>query len=549
MKSHGGLRGIVLFGLLSGTVLAGCQREPELHGTPPQIRRLTEAQYRQSIHDVFGATISVVGRFEPDMRVDGLLAVGTSVVSITPGGMEQYEAIARDVARQVLDPANRARLVGCAPTPADGDGRNCATRFLSRVGEHLFRRPLDADDLRRSVNTALYSSKQLGDFYAGLASALSGLMTAPEFLFRIDSVVQTAQGSRLDAWSKATRLSFFLWNTSPDDALLAAAKRGDLDTGQGLAREVDRMIASPRFTEGVRAFFDDFLQLDGLDTLSKDSMIYPAFTAGAAATAREQTLRTISDLLVRRQGDYRTLFTSRTLAMNRALGPIYDVPVPGGDWSMHEFPEADPRAGLLTQVSFVALHSHPGRTSPTLRGKAIREILMCEKIPTPPANVNFTIVQDVTNPHLRTARARVEAHLSDPECAGCHRLTDPLGLALEHFDGAGQFRADENGSPIDTHGKLVDATFEDAAGLGAVLSRDPAVTSCLVQSMWRYASGHTTERGEQRFLGYLEKRLAADGYKVPELMRSIATSRGFYAVGADNTTLEPTAMNEGKTRS
>src|SRR6266567_3800311 len=125
MKSLSDVPSIALAALLLGTALTGCQREPELRATPPQLRRLTEAQYRQSIHDVFGTTISVVGRFEPDMRVDGLLAVGTSVVSITPGGMEQYENIARDVSRQVVDPVNRAQLVRCAPTPADTDGRDC----------------------------------------------------------------------------------------------------------------------------------------------------------------------------------------------------------------------------------------------------------------------------------------------------------------------------------------------------------------------------------------------------------------------------------------
>jgi hypothetical protein len=336
----------------------------------------------------------------------------------------------------------------------------------------------------------------------------------------------------LDGWSKAVRLSYLLWNASPDEPLRTAAQRGDLDSTAGLTSQVDRMIASPRFVAGVRAFFDDFLQFDGLETLTKDAQIYPAFGSGSAADAREQTLRTIIDLLVVRNADYRDLFETRRLAINRNLGPLYDVPVTGKEWQMYEFPPGDPRAGLLTQVGFLAAHSHPGRTSPTLRGKAVREILMCQKIPTPPANVNFRIVQDVTNPHLKTTRARVEAHLSDPECAGCHRLTDPVGLALEHFDGAGQFRASENGAVIDTHGTLADASFDDAAGLGAVLGKDPAVSSCLVQSVWRYASGHVGDRDESAFLHYLDERFAANGYRIPELLRLIATSRNFYAVAA-----------------
>ena len=518
--------------LLLLTAMAGCHREPATAAASPGLRRLTEAQYRQSIEDVFGSNIRVVGRFEPDLRVDGLLAVGTSVVSITPGGMEQYEAIAGDVARQVVDSENRDRLIGCAPAASDPQGRECAAHFLRRVGERLFRRPLGSDEVEQAVKTALQASVQLGDFQAGLASALSGFLTAPDFLFRIDHVTAGPSGAQLDGWSKAVRLSYLLWNASPDEPLRTAAQRGDLDSTAGLTSQVDRMIASPRFVAGVRAFFDDFLQLDGLETLTKDAQIYPAFGSGSAADAREQTLRTLIDLLVVRNADYRDLFETRRLAINRNLGPLYDVPVTGKEWQMYEFLPGDPRAGLLTQVGFLAAHSHPGRTSPTLRGKAVREILMCQKIPTPPANVNFRIVQDVTNPHLKTTRARVEAHLSDPECAGCHRLTDPVGLALEHFDGAGQFRASENGAVIDTHGTLADASFDDAAGLGAVLGKDPAVSSCLVQSVWRYASGHVGDRDESAFLHYLDERFAANGYRIPELLRLIATSRNFYAVAA-----------------
>lgn len=523
---------VIVLPLLAG--LDGCRKEPDSGAAPAKLRRLTEAQYRRSIADVFGEDVSVVGRFEPDLRVEGLLAVGTGRVSITLGGMEQYESIAREIARQVVDPANRERRVGCGPTPADAQGKACAGQFLQRVGARLFRRPLTAEEVQQAVANAQEGMAKLGDFDAGLAAALTGLLTAPDFLFRIDR--PGPQASTLDAWSKASRLSFFLWNASPDEALLDAARRGELDTEAGLERQVDRMLASPRFVDGVRAFLDDFLQLDGLDTLSKDALLFPAFSPAVAVDAREQTLRTLVDLLVTRQGDYRDIFTDRHLAMNRRLGPIYDLPVPSQDWSMQEFPASDPRAGLLSQASFLALHSHPGRSSPTLRGKAVREILMCEKIPTPPANVNFTIVQDVSNPDLKTTRARVEAHLSDGECASCHRLTDPIGLALEQFDGLGQFRRQENGVAIDPAGKLDENAFADAASLGQVLHQHPAVVSCLVQQVWHYASGQSGDRRERAFLRYLEQRFADGDYRLPALMRVIATSRSFYTVTPDTAT-------------
>jgi hypothetical protein len=516
--------------------VSGCSREPEIVPAPSQMRRLTESQYRQTIADVFGSDIRVVGRFEPDLRVDGLLAVGTSLVSMTANGLEQYETTAREIALQVVSPAHRDRLIGCQPDQSAA-GRECAEKFLTGIGTKLFRRPLSAEEVQTALTQAQLSAQQLNDAYAGLAASLTGLLTAPDFLFRLQTVATNAsQSSRhtLDGWSRATQLSFFLWNASPDDALLAAAAAGELDTPEGMARQTDRLIDSSRLNDGVRAFFDDFLQLDGLGTLAKDSQIFPAFIGSVAGEAREQTLRTIVDHLVVQRGDYRDLFTTRRIAMNRTLSPVYEVPAAGKDWSIQEFPQGDPRVGLLTHVSFLALHSHPGRTSPTLRGKALREILMCQTVPTPPANVNFTVVQDVSNPHLKTTRARLEAHLSDSECASCHKLTDPMGLALEKFDGIGRFRETENGAPIDTVASLENTEFDGAGGLGAALRNHPAVTSCLVQSMYRYATGRSTDRTTRPFLAYIEKRFAQAHYRVPDLMRAIATSKTFYAIDAND---------------
>jgi hypothetical protein len=291
------------------------------------------------------------------------------------------------------------------------------------------------------------------------------------------------------------------------------------------------MIAAPRFAEGVRAFFSDYLLLDDIDTLSKDLLIYPRFSPAVAAATREQTLRTITDLLVDRRGDYRDLFTTRRIAMTRVLGPIYDVPVAGQGWSMHQFPDDDPRAGLLTQASLLALHAHPGRTSPTLRGKAIREVLLCEQVPSPPANVNFAVVQDTDNPTLRTTRARLQAHLDDEECASCHKATDPSGLALEQFDADGRFREREHGMAIDVSGTFEQSAFNGAAALGKLFHDDPRVSACLVRSAWRYASARDPAASDQPAIAALTAGFARDGHRLPDLFRAIALDPSFYAIG------------------
>jgi hypothetical protein len=208
---------------------------------------------------------------------------------------------------------------------------------------------------------------------------------------------------------------------------LAAAANGDLDRRRGLARQVDRMLESPRLKDGVRAFFSDMLGFDTADTLNKDTEIYPKFTPVLARQAVEQTLRTIDDHLVDRKGDYRDLFTTRRTFLSPLLASIYAVPIEArSGWEAFEFPENDPRQGIATEISFLALHSHPGRSSPTLRGKAVREILLCQNVPTPPANVNFAIVQDAKNTNLPTVRDRLTAHRTQPTCAGCHKIIDPI---------------------------------------------------------------------------------------------------------------------------
>jgi hypothetical protein len=519
-----------------GLGVASAVAEPAASDAQPVVRRLTPDQYRRIIADIFGPTITIAGRFEPDMRQDGLLAVGAGHVSVTASGLEQYDAIARGVAAQVVDEQHRGTLVPCAPRDAAQPDSACAHRFIAEIGPRLYRRPLTEAEIAGEVAVADAAAGALKDFYAGLGMSLAGMLDSLQFLFRAESAEPDPDrpgAYRLDSFAKASRLSFLLWDAKPDDALLAAAASGALNSDSELAHQVDRMLASPRLEDGVRAFFSDMLQLDSFATLSKDAAIYPKFTFKAAHDAQEQTLRTIVDQLVTRRGDYRDLFTTRDTFLTPLLGSIYGIPLPQavpGLWQPYEFALGDPRAGLLMQAGFLALHSHPGRSSPTLRGKALREVLMCQKVPDPPGNVDFAVVQDTTNPDLRTSRARLTAHRTQPTCAGCHRLMDPMGLAMENFDSAGGFRTSENGVPIDTSGELDGVAFTDAAGLARAVHDNPATVSCLVNRLYAYAAGRPSAKGEAEFLMGLRKGFEQDGYRVPDLLRRIATSPDFYRV-------------------
>ena len=526
-------------------LLSACgEAEPQAAGAPPAMRRLTNEQYRNIVADVFGSQITVAGQADPLLRTDGLLAVGARSAHITPSGFEKFYGLAKSIAQQVVSEDNRAHLIGCEPANTAAPDEACAKQFFTRVGRLLYRRPLLPGELDTAVSAATAAAQTTGDFYRGLSVALAGIMTTPQFLFVVDTTEPDPKHKgqvQLTAYSKAARLSFFLWNTMPHAALLDAAEKGQLDTKAGLQAQVDLMMASPRLDVGMRAFFDDFLRFDQFETLEKDSVIYPAFTVKVVEDAREQVLRTALDHLIERKQDYRELFTTRKTFITGPLARIYRIPTarPSGNaWVPYEFSADDPRAGLLTQVGFSALASHPGRSSPTLRGRAIRESLLCQKVPDPPGNVDFSLFEE-SGTNNKTARERLTAHRTAPACAGCHKLTDPIGLGLENLDGVGQLRTTENGASIDPSGDLDGIAFADAAGLGKAMHDNPATPSCLVDRLTAYGLGRTPTSGQSAFVAYLKQSFTNDGYRLPDLVRRLATSEAFYAVSPPEPETKP----------
>ncbi len=541
---RGALRSAVLgIGLLLGC-LYGCGesaspklREPDAVGGPTLLRRITETQYRASVATIFGPEVPVLGRFERPLRAHGLIAVGTSEAGLSPFAMEQYDIAAQGVADFILGPEHRAEYLPCMPAmSADVADANdpCVEQFIDHFGLQLFRRPLSQDQRQRYLTVVERGASRLGDVYHGLRYALVGMMTAPEFLLRIERAVEDPNDPsllQLDSWSKAARLSFFLTDTTPDLALLRAAEEGQLNSVQGLQKQVDRLLASPRFESALRAFFRDMLEFELFDDLAKDTEIYPAFNSEVVADAQEQTLRDIIRILMAEAGDYRDLFTLTDSEMTRSLGVLYRQPVASRDgWERVPLSADGRRIGIQSHVSFLALHAHPGRSSPTLRGEALRNIFLCQEVPDPPPDVNFSAVQDATNAVTPTARERLSAHNTEPACAGCHKVMDPLGLALEHYDGLGMFRARENGAQIDATGSLDGVDYDDAYGLAQALSRHPETPRCLVEKLYRFGVGRDTVWDERAYMDYLIAMFEAHDFRVPELMRTIATSDNFFAV-------------------
>lgn len=504
--------------------------EPAYVAEPPVARRLTYQQYQHSIDDLFGEGVLIPGSLEPDSRVSGLYAVGASVTSISALGVERYEKAAFDVAAQVMaDPARRALLGTCQPTEIRDDA--CAAELIAKLGPAAWRRPLTEEESTRLVGIAGEAAQALGGFDAGFEYAIAALLQSPFFLFRPEFGEVGEDGvRRYTANELATRLSFLLWDGPPDAELRAAAASGALLTDAELGVQVDRMLADDRARRGLRAFVADMLHLAELDSLTKDPTVFVYMSAGLGASAREQTLLDVESIVFDDDDDIRTLLTGTDTHIDRTLAALYDVPAPEREgFGATRLPASGGRRGLLGHASFLALQAHATSTSVTLRGEFIREVLLCQSLPTPPAGLNTAIPE--ASEELRTMRERVARHLEEPSCAACHQLMDPIGLGLENFDGVGRWRTEENGATIDPSGELDGTSFDDAWDLGEVLSKHDDFGPCVNRTLYRYATGRSEAEGEEPLMDWHADGLKESGYRLKFLIRDVAMGPAFRVVG------------------
>ncbi|MEC8424205.1 MAG: DUF1592 domain-containing protein, partial [Myxococcota bacterium] len=340
---------------------------------PPRLRRLTAPQYENTIADLFGEDIVLPTALEPDLRDAGLQSVGASATSLSPRGVEQYEDAAFLIAEQVVDHPDRlATWLRCAP--ASPDDPTCATEFVEALGRRAWRRALRAEEVSTLVGLHTEVGGDTGDFEVGAMYVIAALLQSPYFVYRVELGEPDASGSRvLTDVELASRMSYLLWNTTPDETLLAAAEAGELASPEGLRAEAERMLADARGRIGIGNLFTEILELDLLDDASKDPMLFPAASPEVAPAARAETLATIRNLVFDMEGDYRSLFTSRTTFIGPRLAAIYGVPSPALEGTARtELPVDGGRRGLLGQASFLMLNAHTSSTSATLRGKFIR---------------------------------------------------------------------------------------------------------------------------------------------------------------------------------
>ncbi|MCP4920485.1 MAG: DUF1592 domain-containing protein [Proteobacteria bacterium] len=501
---------------------------PDVSAGAPTLRRLTTSQYENAIADLFGDGLILPSSLEPDTQSEGLLSVGAGVASTSPWGVERYEDAAIDLAEQVVE---RGLELPCEPA-SSGDSA-CAEEIVDELGLRIWRRPLTEGEIERLGGVIAWIGGDAGDFDVGLTYGLAAMLQSPNFLYRREHGT-SADGGPLMDHELATRLSFFLWNTIPDDELLAVAQAGELSTDAGLAEQADRMMSDGRASQGIRNLFIELYTLYELDDLDKDPLVFTHTSSDLGPAAREETLLLVENHLLVEGGDYRELFSTRRTWIDPRLAALYQVRAPDPDgFGEHTFTSDDGRRGLLGHASILAQYSHATSSSATLRGKFIRSTVLCHEIPAPPGDVDTTIPEaDDSSPTLRD---RIAIHLEDPTCAACHELLDPIGLGLENFDGIGRWRSTENGATIDASGDLDGVAFDDAWALSGKVAEHPDLAGCFTDHVYHYAVGRGTAAGERDLADWLTVEFELAGHAVPDLMRSTVMSPGFRNAGAFDT--------------
>lgn len=494
---------------------------------PTDLRRLTAAQYDNTIRDLFGADLNASAEFAPDERVGPFKS--NSSAPVVELQVEQYMDAAEAVAEYAV--GDLGALLPCDPTAMGEEA--CAETFVREFGPRALRRPLTEEYIDRLM--AVYAEgRAQADFANGIRVLIAGILQSPYFLYHVEFGTEPAEpGSEvvpLTDYELASRLSYFLWNTMPDAELFAAAQAGELGSEEGLAAQVDRMLSDPRMADAVENFHVQWLGVDEIESVEKDLSVYPQYDEALAAAMKAETADFARHVVLEGDASLTTLLTGDfTVTDDPALLALYGVSLPEGHQAGDLVPlPAGERAGLLTQAGVMASLAHANQTSPIHRGVMVRANILCQPLPPPPPDVDD--VPPDPDPNA-TTRERFEQHNSDPKCAGCHQMIDPIGFGFEHYDGVGAYRLTEGELPIDASGRLiatdVDGEFEGAVELAQMLSRSEQVQQCFARQWFRYAFGRNETDSDECSTRDLELTFAESEGDVLILLRALITSDAF----------------------
>lgn len=497
---------------------------PGVPGTS-QLPRLTRAQYDNTIRDLLGLQTQPSSLLAPD-----------TVGSVDQRAWDGYKQAAETLSAAALtDSAARARTIPCVPS---GDGVACARQLIAELGARAFRRPLTAEEQTRYE--ALYTNRaQLtakGSFDEAAQLIIEAFLKSPSFLTRAETA-ETTEGQyfALNGYEVASRLSYMLWGSMPDDALFTAAKNGALSTSEAILAQAQRMLQDPKARSMVSAFHAEYAHL-GPGTrwqgYARDKALYPAFSDALVPLLSQETERLFDYLTFDGAGTFQDLLTSPVAFVNASTAPLYGLSAAsyGAELAMVEL-DAQARPGIFTRAGFLAANALFNRSSAILRGAFIQKQVLCREIGAPPPGAEST---PQPTEGLQTNRARTDAQTSGPACQACHHtLINPTGFALEAFDALGAYQATEKdtGAAIDSTATIAigetNVNVKGAGELMQAIAKSPEAQRCYAQKWVQHAYQRQLNSADACTVENMSAKLTKGGYTIANLITDLTQSQSF----------------------
>ncbi len=486
------------------------------------LRRLTRWEYDNTVADLLGDESHPAQRFVAEADQFGFDNNAAGAV-LSPVVVEQFEEAAGVLAKQAT--AQMPKLLGC-DSSAQGEDV-CANQFIDAFFRRAYRRALSPPE-RSRIHDFYRQAKLDSGFEQAISVLVSAALQSPKFLYRLEFGMPapgTTGAVRLSSWELASRLSYLLTGSMPDDELLGAAEQNLLATSEQVLAQAARLLTSDRGARVVKNFYRQWAGLNDLTDLQRKDASYSAATAQLLA----QETETFVDQVIRAgDGTLSTLLTAPYSYMNRDLATFYGMQGPTDERFVKVALDPQRYSGLMTQAGLMARLAHPGQPSPVLRGKFIREKLLCAPLPPPPNNVDATLPP--LDPQA-TARQQLTQKTGGSPCNTCHTLLNPPGFAFEHFDELGRFRANDHGLALDASGDLTgtdaDGPFADHLDLLKLLTQSEQVRACVVVNWFRYAYGRDQAEADACSTQQLSRAFESSGGNVKQLLLALTQTPAF----------------------
>jgi hypothetical protein len=505
------------------------------------LRRLTHSQYNHTVRDLLGDFTRPADQFPPEDYINGF----TNQVdgqTVPPLLAEAYTAAAEKLATNAFRRGDTNKLIPCKPSsPADAA---CRDRFIRQFGLRAFRRPIAADEARGYATLFSRAATSQRDFVAGARVIVEAMLQSPSFLFHLED----GPAGRYPQYGIASRLSYFLWDTMPNEELFKSAGAGELKDSESIRRVARRMMDNPQAKQALEVFLGQWMRFDRVLSSARSARRYTDFGPSLLSAMTQET-RHLFNHLVWNDQNFMELFNANYTFISARLAQLYEMEAPANDFMMVKYPAGSHRAGVLGHGGFLTLTGNPNETSPTSRGLFVREHFLCQHVPPPPPGVDTNLPAANAEKPM-TTRERLAMHTTNPSCASCHNLIDPIGSGLEGFDNLGKYREkvtlriqlqrdsvtnqprpqQDIDLPLDTKGfiqGIANSNFSNPAELGNILSKDPTCQRCVVKQIFRYAVGRHENGGDQPQLDALYETFKDSGFRFRELLLSLVTSQVF----------------------